>query len=344
MSDISAFGFPYQGINVPNPQPLYPYVISGEGPNTRMSFNQGYVFDFQSQTDGAISKVTIQGCDQEYQVAGKRFFVKVQTPTDNSAISSAQITEGASGSYNFHYSARDLPNGSDVYSNGEGEFFIPLCDFDSLGGLTNIYLRENIHWQKNNYENIGYGEPILYSWGQDSSIFNAGNPSVKFRSVSGVGNVSVWGDGGTLFISGGESSSTGVSDDSGSKTAIVPFQNEYIGWVCMESPEAWFFDIIEVPITGRRTNYRLSPEILHSCEKGSISVVSVQGVDKPCRATANVLGANLQIKVKNLFRPKSVKVFIYGIRKNHVGRFKRYAREQYESNKAFYLKAHRPSV
>lgn len=343
-NEIGSFTYPYANISVPNGIPFYPNVISGQGADTKVSFNQGYIFDYQNQDSAnqTIKPIKVDNCTGIFDAQGK-YFLEVLTSAESSTVTSAQIIKAEQGtsSESFHYSAINIPNVS-VYDNGEGIFSLPLCVFDSKGGVQDLFIRENVHWQKTNYENIGDGESILYEWGEGST-FNGG--AVKFRSISGVSGVTVSpsDDGRTLLIGMGDSSGGDSSvDESGdsSKTAILRYNDEYISFGATESPEHLFVDIIDINVAGRLSTRILDPEFVASCESDSLAVVCVQGVDRQFKGIGEIHGNLLVIKCLNWIKPKKLKIFICGKRKNHSERYKRYAREQYVSNNRFYAKAH----
>lgn len=349
MYDSSTYRYLQQNVIVPNVTPFCPSIIEGEGAETMIAFNQGYIFNYQDidLENGTVKKIKVEECSPKTFTATGKFFVKIIAPEGK--ITSAIIVQEANGSEVFHYSAKNLPNGGDVYLSGQGEFFIPICEFDDNGNLKAHHLRENIHWQKTNYESVGEGEQVLYSWGDSVSQFADG--SVKFRScVAGSGIlITPSEDAKSLVFSIDSgyfdgSSSTGDSggDSSGSsKTAIIPFHDEYVGLACMEGSEAWFFDIIDVEVESRNSYLSLPEELISSCEEESLEVLSIHGVDKPCKATGSIISGKLNIKIHNFFAPKTVKIFLYGIRKGHRGKYKRYTEGQFRSNNKFYASAHR---
>jgi hypothetical protein len=347
-NEIGSFVYPYANISVPNGIPFYPNVVSGQGADTKVSFNQGYIFDYQNidLDTQTIKKIKVEDCSGLFDAQGK-YFLEVTTEDGKSSnIASAKLIKAENGTSNeqFHYASKNLPDGN-VYSNGQGKFCYPFCVFDEKGGIQDLYIRENIHWQKTNHENVGNGEKVLYEWGDGASTFNGG--TLKFRSIEGVSGVSVSAssDGKTIQIGISEdSSSSGGSGDSGSfdssKTAILKYGEEYIGFGATESPEHLFIDIIDVNVSGRLSTHVLDPEFVSSCESGSLAVVCAQGVDRHCRAIGKIKGSLLTVECFNWFKPKKVKVFICGKRRNHSERYKRYAREQWISNNKFYSKAH----
>ena len=190
MGDIGLFTFPYQNLSVPNGIPFYPK-ITQTGKEITVTFNQGYVFDFTSVMGGqGVKKIMVDGCDTIRNAKSKSFYLKITTGTDLANVTSATIQEGEpTSTEKSHYSAKNISGGeeNEVYKGGAGVFNIPMCKIDGNGNITNLYLRENIHWQKINFENtkretsckesIG----VLYNWG-DEDKFND-NPTVKFSNL-----------------------------------------------------------------------------------------------------------------------------------------------------------------
>ena len=189
MSDLSAFHFPYHGLSVPNGIPFYPKIKEVDGAK-KVSFNQGYVLDFTStRGNKGVRKIKVVGCDKEYEAADKHFHLEIKTSQDIANISSAEVKEGeASSTETEHYSAKNIKDDDVyVYTEGEGIFRIPICQLDSEGNIIEWNLRENIQWQKINFENAPE-EPeskksigVLYNWG-DEETFND-NPTVKFSNL-----------------------------------------------------------------------------------------------------------------------------------------------------------------
>ena len=189
MSDLSAFHFPYHGFSVPNGIPFYPKIKEVDGAK-KVSFNQGYVFDFTSaRGNKGVRKIKVVGCDKEYEAADQHFHLEIKTSKDIANISSAEVKEGeASSTETEHYSAKNIKDDDVyVYTEGEGIFRIPICQLDSEGNIIEWNLRENIQWQKINFENAPE-EPeskksigVLYNWG-DEETFND-NPTVKFSNL-----------------------------------------------------------------------------------------------------------------------------------------------------------------
>ncbi len=347
-ADLSAFYYPNLGIQVPNAIPFYP-IVTGYGEDARVKFNQGYIINFQDIDGDGLAKIPVDNVGKEWEVLDKKFFIKIKTNEQSSAIQTAEILDKADEQFgqDFHYSSL-VEEADGAYTKAKGIFMVPLCEFDDKGGLKHLYLRDNILWQKTNYscgDGSGYG--LVYSWGDSPDVFGS-NPLVRFRKIAAREplHIEVKEDGKTLEIyldpQTGTGSSTGSSHSGETgKTAIVPFRDEFIGWESMEAPEPWFFDIVEVEILGAETIVELSAETVESCEEGSLQVISIQGTDRPIKATASINGTELKIRSHNFFfNPKKATVFLYGVRKGFSGRHKRYTQEQYLANNAFYGKAH----
>ena len=86
MSDLSAFHFPYHGFSVPNGIPFYPKIKEVDGAK-KVSFNQGYVFDFTSaRGNKGVRKIKVVGCDKEYEAALNNTELQKELPTSNVEI------------------------------------------------------------------------------------------------------------------------------------------------------------------------------------------------------------------------------------------------------------------
>lgn len=164
--------------------------MKGVGADAIVNFNQGYVFDYQAASTVGVNKIKVTDTYIDYSAAGDlEFYVEILTAPDRSKVNSASIKEGSiSSSSNFHYNAQELDGGGNAYTNGEGIFKIPLCKI-SNGNIQEIYLRENIHWQKINFANTEIDQSaansfgVLASWGDSSSVFGD-SPPVKFKRIT----------------------------------------------------------------------------------------------------------------------------------------------------------------
>ena len=345
-SDFSYFEYPSQGVFIPNGIPFFPHFY-GEGSERLVAFNQGYVIDYNAKSNASgLRKIEVQNCAEYVAAPSRKFFVKIQCAASSSAVESAEIYSIGAGQEvdvpdNFHYSAVGL-DGESAYLGGVGIFYIPLCETDSLGGIKNLNIRENIHWQKINFQTVGEGVGVLHNWGESAEAFG-NSPNVKFRTIKAEDPLEIELEGETIVVKMAGSSGSGSNDPypPSSKTAIVPFEEEYIGFVCTESPEAWFIDIVDIDVPNKEASKKLSEEFVSSCEKDSINVISVCGIDKETKAHASIKNGHLHVKKKGLFnKTKKIRVFLYGVRKFHKGKYKRYTEDQYLSNEAFYASAH----
>jgi hypothetical protein len=195
MGDYGYFSYPHVGVNVPNTCPFFPNIRTDEQGITHIRFNQSYVFDWQTKKSGykELSAIKISGIDQTFQIPADelkdtRFFVKITTSQSKATIVSASIEKKYDEDVleeegdNFHYSP-DYPE--DGYKNKSGEFWIPICNFNKDGVLKDLFLRENIHWQKINFANLpksgGTSFGVLKNWGEESEFNN--NPNVIFQNL-----------------------------------------------------------------------------------------------------------------------------------------------------------------
>jgi len=187
--DYNLRTFPYANFSIPSESPFFPVVFNTVGNVKKVRFNQGYVFDYQSYNSSGINKISV-AMEDEYPAQGD-YYVKITTGPKTAKITTAELVQGnQDAADSFHYSAENLDPSLAVYTNGEGNFQIPACSFESNGAIKNVYLRENIHWQKINFANLpkntGKNPPansfgVLYNWG-DSTQFKD-NPTVKFARL-----------------------------------------------------------------------------------------------------------------------------------------------------------------
>lgn len=143
-----------------------------------------------------------------------------------------------------------------------------------------------------------------------------------------------------------DSSSGSKNDGSGSKFAIVPVvlgdAVEWIGWQCVERPQAIFRDVVEVsldPSTGQGSR-EIEREHVLSCEPGSLRITSVLAVDLPaCLAhSLDQDGDRATIHLttpRRSRRPTQARVTIEGVRGGHDGRWPRFTAEQALANLNF---------
>lgn len=144
-----------------------------------------------------------------------------------------------------------------------------------------------------------------------------------------------------------ESSGPDESNSESSKTAIVPFQGKYIGWVCSERPEAKFEDVVRVEFAPGQTlaTIQLEPEFLSGVEPGTAVATSCLP-DALVPATAKINAESLVVRVGVCPGEvlTHVLVHIEGTRKGHVGRWIEYTPEEAEANRLFYNLAHDPEA
>ena len=188
--------FPTAGFSIPSESPFYPTIVN-QTSGKKVRFNQGYVFDYQSYGEAGINKLAVE-MDELYPAEGK-FYVEIKTGPKTARVTSAKLIAGEpSLSSNFHYSADRIKDGY-TYTNGQGEFHIPVCSFDENFVIENIYLRENIHWQKINFSNLAessnreQSHGVLYNWGNDSEFSE--NPNVYFARIEQYESEGSWPEG-----------------------------------------------------------------------------------------------------------------------------------------------------
>lgn len=130
---------------------------------------------------------------------------------------------------------------------------------------------------------------------------------------------------------------------SSSKNAIVPFGDEFIGWVCAEEPEARFFDtyVIGLNLIGRGKMI-LPQEFIQSVEPGSLMVISALSMDRPACVGARLHGDRLVVWALSPFLfalPKAVVVRVQGKRLGSEGKFTRYSEQAAIHNNSFWAQA-----
>lgn len=165
--------------------------MKGVGADAIVNFNQGYVFDYQAASTVGVNKIKVTDTYIDYSAAGDlEFYVEITTGPNSAKVTSAVLKqeEIESDEY-FHYSAKGLADESIAYTDGEGVFRIPVCKIKD-GNIKEIYLRENIHWQKINFESVEGPEDqtetaqsvnILANYGTDTSFGDS--PTVKFKKI-----------------------------------------------------------------------------------------------------------------------------------------------------------------
>jgi hypothetical protein len=190
MADINYLNYASLGLIIPSGIPFFP-VFSGSGDDAKVKFNQGYVFDYQAASSDGVKKIKVDGMDAEFNAKeDSDFCVEITTGPDTAKVNSAILKkEKASSSDSFHFSAKGLDGEDTAYTNGEGVFRIPLGKIVN-GSIKEIYLRENIHWQKINFESLDGSETqddrnssanVLANYGTDTSFGDS--PTVKFKKL-----------------------------------------------------------------------------------------------------------------------------------------------------------------
>lgn len=131
------------------------------------------------------------------------------------------------------------------------------------------------------------------------------------------------------------------------KTAIVPYNEEYVSLFCTESPEVRFEDIIEIPVsTVNQTGtvgYKLDDTFLGVCEPGSVKAVSAVA-SEPAMLGVKTEDGVVLVKYQHFQLGQidfTVTVKVSGIRLGRAGkRFTRATAEQFRNNNTFYSMAH----
>lgn len=180
---------------------------------------------------------------------GDKFYVEIivdQENEDFKGIISAKIIKYPSvggelpsiGLKDFHDNIGNTDvdeNGEPLQYQGKGYYRIALCEFNSSYNPVNIILRENIHWQKFNFKNLGgnseqgggdkYAKSggkanVLYSWGSGIDDFGE-NPVVKVRQIIAGENIYITYDDDSIKIN---SINPVDNSDQGTGNEDIPFQ------------------------------------------------------------------------------------------------------------------------
>jgi hypothetical protein len=201
-SDYHLRNFAYAGLSFPSETPFFPVIFNDTGTLRKVKFNQGYVFDYQSYGESGVEKIAVS-MEEEYPAEGK-FYVKISTSAKDAAVANAELIKGETNAgKDWHYSADNIGDNINVYTTGLGNFQIPVCSFDTNGNLENVYLRENIHWQKINFANnpkpSGPAQSlgVLYNWGDGK---NFDSPTVKFGRIEQKKSDGIFPEGKEKFI------------------------------------------------------------------------------------------------------------------------------------------------
>jgi hypothetical protein len=138
--------FNYKGISFPSETPFFPTVISVGDDDAVVSFNQGYVFNFNE-----ILPIKVIGMDElKTVVKGDKFYVKLtieKKSTPNSSNEEINIVVTA-----------ELFKTNANLTKVENIVYIKVCEFGDQGEIIDIYLRENIYW------NINKSERLIHCW------------------------------------------------------------------------------------------------------------------------------------------------------------------------------------
>ena len=127
----------------------------------------------------------------------------------------------------------------------------------------------------------------------------------------------------------------------GSKFAIVPVGEDYLGLFCTEMPESRFEDIVEVTIPAYAYDAQISldPSYLATCEEESVKIVSVV-TSRPVLVGAEINWSDCAIMVTlgtSLAEELRVTMKVSGIRKGfRDNRFPRFSQEEMKANNAFW--------
>lgn len=141
--------------------------------------------------------------------------------------------------------------------------------------------------------------------------------------------------------------SDSFSDSDISKTAIVPFRNENIGWSCKERPDSRFEDEIEATLSSGATHFvwAIEAEFVESCEPGSIRVVDVFADWWTLRTGWINENGDIEIRFSEPPPAGSIcRVSIDGVRLGHAGRWKRYSAILARANALFHALARKGVV
>lgn len=186
MADYNLRTFPYAGIAFPSEAPFFP-IVDGIGTDNTVTvvFNQGYVFDYRTITEGIASKIKVSDMEQEFTVEpSDKFYVLVDYSGETIVASFDKNT---------------------APPTEENKALVEVCTFDTNKALANVYLRENIHW------NIGGdGETVLHPWkitsgtpveeGVPSNWDVRGSTVYSNNSNLSIGNSSVSGNDGYIYL------------------------------------------------------------------------------------------------------------------------------------------------
>ena len=190
MADYNLRTFPYAGIAFPSESPFFPIVDGiGVDDTVTVNFNQGYVFDYRTITDGIAAKIKVSDMEAEFTVEpSDKFYVLVDY--SGTAIVASFIQQS---------------NGSPAAPTEENKALVEVCTFGSNKELVDVYLRENIHWGIG-----GDGETVLHPWkitsGEAAEEEAPSNWNVRGSTVHSnnanlsIGNSAVSGNNGYIYL------------------------------------------------------------------------------------------------------------------------------------------------
>jgi hypothetical protein len=127
--------FNYKGISFPSETPFFPTVISVGDDDAVVSFNQGYVFNFNDiglETGDEILPIKVIGMDElKTVVKGDKFYVKLtieKKSTPNSSNEEINIVVTA-----------ELFKTNANLTKVENIVYIKVCEFGDQGEIIDIY-------------------------------------------------------------------------------------------------------------------------------------------------------------------------------------------------------------
>lgn len=121
------------------------------------------------------------------------------------------------------------------------------------------------------------------------------------------------------------------------KEAIVQVEDRFLGLHCIEAPEVWFFDVMQVFLTDFNEQHEIDPDFLAVCEPGSVCVISV-ATEEPVAVGSKVHGDVLV--ARTLCGRSWATVTLAGIRKGAKDRrFPKHTPQQKQNNDYFWAQA-----
>jgi hypothetical protein len=113
---------------------------------------------------------------------------------------------------------------------------------------------------------------------------------------------------------------------------------EYVGLICVESPEVRFEDVLTIGLQSDGTGVgKIDPTFIEVCEEGSIKVISL-APSLPVTVGATIENGSVKLVTdKAVTGSCYVNVKISGIRKGRNGiRFPRFSADEYNKNRTFW--------